>query len=599
MTTRSKVCRLTPTLTFLLSGIQNRMTRARWKRLIASSSAYIATMSQTVNPRELIVNRSINPLLESLPNWVESYRRHQIVAVQQIREAFERVDVVVVDAPTGSGKTLIGETARRLLKTRALYICSTRGLQDQFLNDYPYAKLLKGRSNYPTERFPERFKLGSSWNSDHLSAEDCTWDGEACSWCWSKSSCPYEGAKREALSADVAVLNTSYLLTEANGPGRFSKQELVIADEADTLEGELMRHVSVEITERRMERLGWYPPDKVTVKSSWADWIDEKLPLLLKEIQAIPEFSTDKKEAKERQFLIGLRQKLAFIRKGLDDSESPWVYTGKGSEGSGRVADHNKGRAVSFKPARVDGIAGDYLWRHSKKWLLMSATVISAQEMLDSLGYTGSYEVIKVPSTFPVENRRVFYLPAGKMGNKTKDETMPKMVESILERMDDHPRDRILVHTVSYALAKDLFWRVIQELGEDDMRPVLIYETGADKDKVMLDYMRRPGAVLFAASMDRGVDLPGDLCRVQIIAKIPFPYLGDRQINARLHSRGGQEWYTVQTIRTLVQMSGRGVRSESDWAVTYILDGEFEARVWSRGRGLFPSWYREAISWRR
>jgi Rad3-related DNA helicase len=550
------------------------------------------------NPRELIVNRQINPLLSTLPKWVESYRPLQIEAVRRIVEAFSRVDVVVLDAPTGSGKTLIGETVRRMMKMRALYVCHSRGLQDQFVRDFDYARVLKGRSNYPTERYPERFISAGSMAADHLSADDCTWDGDSCHWCWAKATCPYEKAKHEALSSDLAVINTAYLLAEANTAGRFSKRDLIIADEADTLENELMRYVSVEISERRMQKLDWYPPEKVTVKDSWAEWIDIHLPKLKDEIRSYPETSDDKRVNKERTYLTQLAAKLKYIRDGLDDPESPWVYTGKGSEGSGRVADHNKGRAVSFKPARVDKVANDYLWRHSKKWLMMSATVISSSSMLDSLGWSGGYETISIPSTFPVENRRVFYMPMGSMAAQRKDGTIPKMVSGIIERLDDHPNDRVLIHTVSYKLASDLFYGVLKEYG-DESRPLLVYETSADKEKMLGQYIDRARSVLFAPSMDRGVDLPGDLCRVQIIAKIPFPYLGDRQVNARLHSRGGQEWYNVQTIRTLVQMCGRGVRSEKDWAVTYIMDSEFESRVWGRGRSLIPLWFREAVQWRR
>ena len=51
-----------------------------------------------------------------------------------------------------------------------------------------------------------------------------------------------------------------------------------------------------------------------------------------------------------------------------------WVYTG-----------YNDGD-VQFKPVKVDRFAQDYLWRHGKRFLLMSATIISSDEMADSLG---------------------------------------------------------------------------------------------------------------------------------------------------------------------------------------------------------------------
>jgi Rad3-related DNA helicase len=106
-------------------------------------------------------------------------------------------------------------------------------------------------------------------------------------------------------------------------------------------------------------------------------------------------------------------------------------------------------------------------------------------------------------------------------------------------------------------------------------------------------YLSRPGSILFAQSMDRGIDLPGEACRVQVIAKIPFPSLGDRRTAARLYLPGGQDWYTVQTVRSIVQMTGRGVRSADDWATTYIFDAQFR-NLWKQ-RSLFPAYWREAV----
>jgi Rad3-related DNA helicase len=100
---------------------------------------------------------------------------------------------------------------------------------------------------------------------------------------------------------------------------------------------------------------------------------------------------------------------------------------------------------------------------------------------------------------------------------------------------------------------------------------------------------------MFAPSLDRGIDLPYDLCGTQIIAKVPFLYLGDKQISARMHSPGGGNWYTVHTIRTIVQMSGRGMRSADDYCTTYILDSQFTTNLYKRSSNLFPQWWRDAV----
>lgn len=121
--------------------------------------------------------------------------------------------------------------------------------------------------------------------------------------------------------------------------------------------------------------------------------------------------------------------------------------------------------------------------------------------------------------------------------------------------------------------------------------------SGSDgKADALAGFRDGEGHLLIAPSMDRGVDLPDDQCRVIVIAKVPYPYLGDRQVSARLYSKGGQVWYNVQTVRSIVQMTGRGVRHSEDWCVGYILDSQFR-ELWGRARGLFPKWWVDGLEW--
>ncbi len=62
---------------------------------------------------------------------------------------------------------------------------------------------------------------------------------------------------------------------------------------------------------------------------------------------------------------------------------------------------------------------------------------------------------------------------------------------------------------------------------------------------------------------------------------------------------GGQLWYTVQTIRDIVQMCGRGVRHKEDFATCYILDQQFARNLWGKWKGYFPEWFREAVDTKR
>ena len=74
--------------------------------------------------------------------------------------------------------------------------------------------------------------------------------------------------------------------------------------------------------------------------------------------------------------------------------------------------------------------------------------------------------------------------------------------------------------------------------------------------------------------MTEGVDLKDDLSRFQIICKVPFPYLGDKLIRKKMNKWNW--WYDLQPAKTVIQSVGRSVRSETDTAVTYILDSSWE-----------------------
>lgn len=77
--------------------------------------------------------------------------------------------------------------------------------------------------------------------------------------------------------------------------------------------------------------------------------------------------------------------------------------------------------------------------------------------------------------------------------------------------------------------------------------------------------------------MGEGVDLPGDLCRFQVIYKLPFPDWGDKQINQRTSI--DREWYDYKTCLNLVQTHGRGMRFNDDYCSTYIIDSRFKSYI--------------------
>ena len=207
-----------------------------------------------------------------------------------------------------------------------------------------------------------------------------------------------------------------------------------------------------------------------------------------------------------------------------------------------------------------------------------------------------SWAGISVPSTFDPSRRPIYVHPIAEMTRKNEAHARPLICQAVQKVVTKHPDDKILIHTVSYALNKFIEDQLRQS---DELFRLVTYNTASEKQRAIDRYLATERAVFLAPSLDRGIDLPGDDCRVIVVCKVPFPSLGDKQVSARMHSKGGQSWYAVKTIRSLVQMTGRGMRSADDYCESYILDKMFLESIWRRHKNLLPKWWADALVWNR
>lgn len=203
---------------------------------------------------------------------------------------------------------------------------------------------------------------------------------------------------------------------------------------------------------------------------------------------------------------------------------------------------------------------------------------------------------ISITSAFPITRRPIYIHPIAAMSRKNKDEAYPVVAFGIERIIARHDSNKVLVHTVSY----DLNSYIQSMLINRGIRNIFTYSSSAEKQSAVDRFLYQPSGtttVLLAPSLDRGIDLPQDQCRAIVVCKLPFPSLGTKQVSARLHSKGGQLWYNVKTIRSLVQMTGRGMRSVDDYCESYILDKQFITLVWRRNKHLLPKWWKDALVW--
>jgi Rad3-related DNA helicase len=174
------------------------------------------------------------------------------------------------------------------------------------------------------------------------------------------------------------------------------------------------------------------------------------------------------------------------------------------------------------------------------------------------------YEFFNYPSPFLVESRPIYWLPTVKMHyGMTYDEEL-RWVVAVDQILNARPDRKIVIHTVSYARQQFL-------LDNSKFRHRMLANSRDDTAATIQAFKAaKEPLVLVTPSADTGVDFPGVECETVIIIKVPFSDTSSKIYQAR--AAEDSEYGAYVAAQTLVQMSGRGMRSESDRCETIILD---------------------------
>jgi ATP-dependent DNA helicase DinG len=239
---------------------------------------------------------------------IESYehRPQQTAMAKAVFRALTKSETLIVEAPTGTGKTLAYIVAAALSRKRTAISTGTKNLQEQlFFKDIPFvtgrifprlkAALLKGRGNFichhKVERilkapFLEGFGAGKSlqmildWYRDtgnggkgdrvelkDLSDDDPSWfevnsSVETCLGrkCPHRETCFVQRMKSEAVDADLMIVNHYLLasdlsLREAGYGEAIPRFEALVVDEAHGFEDALTQHLGFHLSRFRISRL--------------------------------------------------------------------------------------------------------------------------------------------------------------------------------------------------------------------------------------------------------------------------------------------------------------------------------------------------------
>jgi Rad3-related DNA helicase len=514
----------------------------------------------------------------------EKWREHQKEAIEYILGSDKKF--IFLEAPCGSGKSIIGIISA-MCKGGANYSVHSKTLQHQVTSDFPEARSLFGRANYECAYNPA------------LTCAECFHTKSVP--CSLKSECLYEIQKKEILKSRLRILNFDYLLSETNYVGKFSvlkdpTKNFNVLDEADAIENTLINFVTLTFTTYGLSRLGLKneienlkhtSKDKDRLIESWKEFgklaleraqeikkgLDIKVSCLVQ-----PLTNDNTRTIKDRTSIIRMIEKINLFVESVDDT---WLYD-----------DSQEDRYI-FRPLWLnEEIANQFMWRHSDKWLLMSASFLPIHIECKRLGIPIDETDYKVlPSTFPVSRRPIHIEPCANLTGKTMAEETPKLITRITEIINNRPDVKGLIHAVSFKLANDIYKTI-------DSPRLIIHDSSNRQDKLEYFMESKEPLVLISPSMERGVSLGMDLCRFIIVAKCPFLSLAEKITAARLYSSGkiGNMWYIATAMTTVLQMTGRGIRSKDDFCETWILDAQFK-RIYEQYPSFLPFWWKDGVEW--
>lgn len=528
---------------------------------------------------------------------MEKPREAQVMALDFITDAvLKGFPNIVISAPTGIGKSGIGAATALWansfdvagFQAGGYYLVTQKMLQDQLENDFPRFKpqfrsgagSLKSSSEYPCASFGNCMAGGMAALNEN--AKKCVQRSE--------KTCSYLLARWRFDMAAVAVTNYPYLFTEHMYVGELKPRSLLVADECHTLERQITSFVEVIVDKAGLDNWapGCRPVPEMPLLEDFAAWLssryvvmcEERLHMLNENITASG--YSNRRMQDEFSRLKNHVGRLLYALESIATCPDDWIYWQEMVDGEWQCTAKPLS-AGPFRPSLVDEMG----WTR----LYMSAYPGPKDVFCRSLGLDRNEVAwLELDSAFPAENRLVHMTTVGSMSRKWIDQTLPHLLQMCETILEAHPEDKGIIHCHSYALGQ----RIYDYFRSRPQGKRVLFSTKASERTANFNLHRASPhpTVMLSPSIAEGFSFDDDLARFQIIAKVPYPYLGDRQVAAKM--KIDRDWYTLQTVMTILQACGRIVRNDTDHGSTYILDHDF-VRLFEENQKFFPKWFRDAF----
>lgn len=585
-------------------------------------------------------------------------------AQQEMAANIERVlgdtGVFIAESGTGTGKTYAYLVPVLLSGKKTLISTGTRHLQDQtYHRDLPQVRdalgvpvstaLLKGRSNYLCRhrlartaaegRFASRvqaadFQKLAAWaqrtrRGDIAEVSEVPEDSELWSFvtstadnclgagCTDFDKCHVNAARREALAADVVVVNhhlffADLALREEGFSQLLPGVEAVVFDEAHQLPEIVSVFFGQSLSGSQLNGLCRDTVAEEVREKSGVAGLSETVAKLEKAVADFRlAFGKEPKRASlagledDKPFrqalsdlaarLDGLAQALALAapkgqglanchRRALDLVERLTLIRDATSDYVSWYETTNRGFSLYLTPLDVSGPFRGRVEDSRKAWVFTSATLAINKSFAHFQAQLGleQAETGLWDSPFDYARNTLLYLPSGLPNPGSPDYTVA-VIEAALPVLRASRGRAFLLFTSHRAL------RLAEELLQNRLDHPLLVQGEAPRS-VLLERFRRLGnaVLLGTGSFWEGVDVRGEALSCVIIDKLPFAAPDDPVLQARgraMEEEGRNPFMEYQlpaAVIALKQGAGRLIRDENDRGVLMLCDPRLLSRPYGK-----------------
>jgi ATP-dependent DNA helicase DinG len=622
------------------------------------------------------------PLERALPDF--RVRREQLRMAERVAAALEGRETVVVEAGTGTGKTFAYLVPAMLSGTRVLISTGTRTLQDQlYSKDLPLVSaalgrparvaLLKGRANYLCRyrlaaaaamseqltmidgkaggprasramltriaRWARTTGSGDLAEVGGLSDSHPVWaqvtsTRETClgQRCPEISRCHVALARREALDADIVIVNHHLLLADLalkeDGFGDLlGSADAVILDEAHQIPDLATQFFGASVSSRQIESLLKDVQLELRKRPAGSAAPREADPGVLADHQRRVE--EDLRELRASGLPAGsavaatrmawtghsarfgdvaheLSESLGQLGDqlaALDDDAAITQLAARAAdlaanlsriaatdelEGARAIEVTARGITLSLMPFDISARFRALIEARRGAWIFTSATLSLGEEFGHFTGRLGIAEcsTLRIDSPFDHERQSLLYLPE-RMPEPRSPDYVAAVIDTALPLIEAAGGGAFVLFTSHRALAQGA---ALVRARWDGATPHRLFVQGEAPRERLLQEFREDGngVLLGTASFWEGVDVKGEALRLVVIEKLPFASPDDPLVRARiehLNATGAnafRDYQLPEAALALKQGAGRLIRSEDDYGVVVICDPRMLARSYGR-----------------